>query len=103
MPGGAYLAGIDTLGVDLTYVLTGRRERLEEADADLLELWRSASATARAAAVTALTGARRPSATATPGTVFNDATIGQQFSGDVDLRGQKLVVKAPKGTPKAAG
>jgi hypothetical protein len=35
-------------------------------------------------------------------TSFENTSIGQQISGDVDLRGQKIVVKAPKGSKKAA-
>ena len=43
LPGGAYFVAADELGVDVTYVLVGRRERLAEADADLLDAWRSGS------------------------------------------------------------
>lgn len=100
VPGGAYFAAADELGMDVTYVLVGRRDRLTEADADLLDSWRNASATARAAALAAL-GAISPAVTAAaPRTTFENTSIGQQISGDVDLRGQKIVVKAPKGSKK---
>ncbi|HFJ9553613.1 TPA: helix-turn-helix domain-containing protein [Stenotrophomonas maltophilia] len=102
LPGGAYFVAADELGVDVTYVLVGRRERLAEADADLLDAWRNASASARAAVMVALRGVVTPAATtAAPRTSFKNASIGQQISGDVDLRGQKIVVKAPKGSKKA--
>ena len=101
VPGGAYFAAADELGMDVTYVLVGRRDRLTEADADLLDSWRNASAPARAAALAAL-GAISPAVTAAPRTTFENTSIGQQISGDVDLRGQKIVVKAPKGSKKAA-
>jgi len=95
----AYLALAHDLGIDVAYVLVGKRERLATADAELLDAWRAAPAPARAAAMTALTGAVSHASTlgAAPRTQFNDTTIGQQFSGDVDLSGQKLVVKGGGG------
>lgn len=99
LPGGAYFVEADRLDVDVAYVLVGRRDRLSEADADLLDAWGSASPSARVAAMTALTGSA-PSAVLR--TVFQNATIGQQVSGDADLRGQKVVVKAPKASKKAS-
>ncbi|MEL5916722.1 XRE family transcriptional regulator [Stenotrophomonas maltophilia] len=101
LPGGAYFVAADELGVDVTYVLVGRRERLAEADADLLDAWRKASASARAAVMAALRGVTPAATTAGPRTSFENTSIGQQISGDVDLRGQKIVVKAPKGSKKA--
>ena len=102
LPGGAYFVAADELGVDVTYVLVGRRERLAEADADLLDAWRTASPSARAAVMAALRGVVPASTESAPRTTFENASIGQQISGDVDLRGQKVVVKAPKGSKKAA-
>jgi len=101
VPGGAYFAAADELGMDVTYVLVGRRDRLTEADADLLDTWRNASAPARAAALAALGGISPAATAAAPRTTFENTSIGQQISGDVDLRGQKIVVKAPKGSKKA--
>ncbi|MCU1064324.1 XRE family transcriptional regulator [Stenotrophomonas maltophilia] len=101
LPGGAYFVSADELGVDVTYVLVGRRDRLAEADADLLNAWRNASASARSAVMAALCGVT-PAAAAAPRTSFENTSIGQQISGDVDLRGQKVVVKSPKGSKKAA-
>jgi len=101
VPGGAYFAAADELGMDVTYVLVGRRDRLTEADADLLDTWRNASAPARAAALVALGGISRAVTVPAPRTTFENTSIGQQISGDVDLRGQKIVVKAPKGSKKA--
>jgi len=101
LPGGAYFAAADELGMDTVYVLVGRRERLSPADADLLDAWRAAAPAARAAAIATLSGAVPHATTLAPKTQFNDATIGQQFSGDVDLRNQALVVK-PSGTKKKA-
>lgn len=101
VPGGAYFAAADELGMDVTYVLVGRRDRLTEADADLLDTWRNASAPARAAALAALGGISPAAKAAAPRTTFENTSIGQQISGDVDLRGQKVVVKAPKGSKKA--
>ncbi|HGM5959009.1 TPA: helix-turn-helix domain-containing protein [Stenotrophomonas maltophilia] len=101
VPGGAYFAAADELGMDVTYVLVGRRDRLTEADADLLDTWRNASAPARAAALVALGGISPAVAAPAPRTTFENTSIGQQISGDVDLRGQKIVVKAPKGSKKA--
>lgn len=91
----AYLALAYDLGIDVAYVLVGKHERLAPADAELLDAWRAAPAPARAAAMTALTGgvSHASSLGAAPRTQFNDTSIGQQFSGDVDLRNQKLVVK----------
>ncbi|WP_235643073.1 helix-turn-helix domain-containing protein [Stenotrophomonas maltophilia] len=102
LPGGAYFVAADELGVDVTYVLVGRRERLAEADADLLDAWRTASPSARAAVMAALRGVTPAATTAAPRTSFENTSIGQQISGDVDLRGQKVVVKAPRGFKKAA-
>lgn len=98
----AYLTAAYELGVDVVYLLTGTRERLAEADAALLDAWRSASPSARAAVMAALRGVAPASATSAPRTSFENTSIGQQISGDVDLRGQKIVVKAPKGSKKAA-
>jgi len=100
----AYLALAHDLGIDVAYVLIGKRERLAPGDAELLDAWRAAPAPARAAAMTALTGDvshASPLATA-PRTQFNDTTIGQQFSGDVDLRNQKLTVNSRGATKKPA-
>ncbi|WP_285310332.1 XRE family transcriptional regulator [Stenotrophomonas maltophilia group sp. Smal32] len=99
LPGGAYFVAADELGVDVTYVLVGRRDRLAEADADLLDAWRKASPSARAAALAAL-GSNAPAVATAPRTSFENTSIGQQISGDVDLRGQKVVVKASKGSKK---
>lgn len=52
----AYLTAAYELGVDVVYLLTGTRERLAAADADLLDAWRSASPSARAAVMAALRG-----------------------------------------------
>ena len=100
LPGGAYFVAADELGLDVTYVLVGRRDRLAEADADLLDAWRSASASARAAVMAALRGVTAATPTATPRTSFENTSIAQQISGDVDLRGQKVVVRAPKASKK---
>jgi len=91
----AYLALAHELGIDVAYVLVGKHERLAPADSELLDAWRAAPAPARAAAMMALTGSVSHASTldAVPRTQFNDISIGQQFSGDVDLRVQKLVVK----------
>jgi transcriptional regulator with XRE-family HTH domain len=97
----AYLTAAYELGVDVVYLLTGTRERLSESDTDLLNAWRNASASARAAVMAALCGVT-PAAAAAPRTSFENTSIGQQISGDVDLRGQKIVVKAPKGSKKTA-
>lgn len=88
------------LGADIVYVLTGNRERLAEPDAELLDAWRTASPSARAAVMAALRGVKPPPTAAAPRTSFENTSIGQQISGDVDLRGQKIVVKAPKATKK---
>ncbi len=97
----AYLTAAYELGVDVVYLLTGTRERLSESDTDLLNAWRNASASARAAVMAALCGVT-PAAAAAPRTSFENTSIGQQISGDVDLRCQKIVVKAPKGSKKTA-
>ncbi|MGS7840043.1 XRE family transcriptional regulator, partial [Stenotrophomonas maltophilia] len=59
-------------------------------------------ASSRAAVMAALRGVTPAATTAAPRTSFENTSIGQQISGDVDLRGQKVVVKAPKGSKKAA-
>ncbi|HFF6188389.1 TPA: helix-turn-helix domain-containing protein [Stenotrophomonas maltophilia] len=97
----AYLTAAYELGVDVVYLLTGTRERLSKSDTDLLNAWRNASASARSAVMAALCGVT-PAATAAPRTSFENTSIGQQISGDVDLRGQKIVVKVPKGSKKTA-
>lgn len=98
----AYLAAAHELGADVAYLLTGKRERLSPEDRELLDTWRAAKPAARAAAIASLakSAAQGSAAAAAPRTQFNDATIGQQFSGDVDLRGQKIVVKPAKGSKK---
>lgn len=98
-----YLALAHDLGIDVAYVLIGKRERLAPADAELLDAWRAAPAPARAAAMTALTGgvSRVTTLGAAPRTQFNNSTIGQQFSGDVDLTGQNVHVKAGKAVKKS--
>lgn len=99
-----YLAAAHELGADVTYLLTGKRERLSPEDSELLATWRAARPAARAAAIATLTGSatRSSTAMAAPKTQFNDANIGQQISGDVDLRGQKVVVRARKAQKKSA-
>ncbi|HGM5448253.1 TPA: helix-turn-helix domain-containing protein [Stenotrophomonas maltophilia] len=99
LPGGAYFVAADELGMDVVYVLVGRRDRLSESDTDLLDAWRNASVSARAAALAAL-GGNAPATAAAPRTSFENTSIGQQISGDVDLRGQKIVVKPPKASKK---
>ncbi|HHA2409297.1 TPA: helix-turn-helix domain-containing protein [Stenotrophomonas maltophilia] len=96
----AYLAAAHELGADVAYVLSGTRERLSEADAELLSAWRNATASARSAVMAALRGVAPAATAAAPRTSFENTSIGQQISGDVDLRGQKIVVKAPKGSKK---
>lgn len=96
LPGGSYLVEADGLGVDVIYVLTGRRESLSDSDTQLIEAWREASPSARDEAL----GVLRGTSTSAPRTVFHGASIGQQISGDVDLRGQKVVVAGPKATKK---
>lgn len=98
LPGGSYLVEADRIGVDVMFVLTGRREGLSESDIEALEAWRGASASARADALAVLSGAR----VGATQTVFHGANIGQQISGDVDLRGQKVVVAGAK-AKKGAG
>lgn len=99
LPGGAYIVEADNLGLDVAYLLVGRRERVSEADAELLDTWRKATPKARVAALAALTGTGE-SAAAAPRTNFPNATIGQQISGDVDLRAQRIVVKPAKAPKK---
>jgi len=99
LPGGAYLVEAAKLGVDMGYLLGGRREQISEADAEILDMWRNATPKARIAATVALFG-KGPSADAAARTSFPGATIGQQLSGDVDLRGQKIVVKPAKAQKK---
>jgi len=99
-PGGAYFLAADELGVDVMYVMTGRHERLAPPDIELLDAWRQASVPARAAAMAALTGGAPHASELAPRTSFTNSSIGQQISGDVDLRGQKITVKAPKGSQK---
>ncbi|MBT2767621.1 XRE family transcriptional regulator [Stenotrophomonas sp. ISL-67] len=101
LPGGAYLVEAEKLGVDMGYLIGGRRERVSEADAELLEMWRDATPHARIAAMNALIGNAQDAGGASR-TSFSNATIGQQLSGDVDLRAQKIVVKPPKATKKPA-
>lgn len=99
LPGGAYFVEADNLGVDVVYLLVGRRERVSYADADVLEMWRKATPQARLAAMTILSGRDQEGGPA-PRTNFSNATIGQQLSGDVDLRAQKIVVKPAKAPKK---
>lgn len=99
LPGGAYFVEADALGVDIGYLLVGRRDRVSDVDAQVLEMWRNATPQARLAAMATLSG-RAQDTGATSRTSFSDATIGQQFSGDVDLRGQKIVVKPAKARKK---
>ena len=99
LPGGAYFVEADALGADVGYLLVGRRDRVSDADAEVLEMWRNATPKARIAATVALFG-KGPSADAAARTSFPNATIGQQLSGDVDLRGQKIVVKPAKAPKK---
>lgn len=100
LPGGAYFVAVDELGMDVTYVLVGRRDCLAEGDADLLDAWRAASPSARAAVMAALRGVTPATTAAAPRTSFENTSIGQQISGDVDLRGQKIVVKPAKASKK---
>jgi len=101
VPNGAYFAAAYKLGADVSYLLVGARERLSAPDAELLDAWRFASAPARTAAMTALVGGTSHAAELALLAEFNDATMGQQFSGDVDLRGQWVIVKTP-GREKAS-
>lgn len=62
LPDAAYLAAVAGLGVDVRYVITGRRDyspppTLSSEERTLLELWRAASHDTRKAAMGALVGA----------------------------------------------
>lgn len=102
VPGGSYFIAADELGVDVSYVLAGRRSQLDEADTELLDAWRKASLSARAAAMNLLSGAEPRVSEKAPRTSFTNTSIGQQISGDVDLRNQKVTVKAPRAARKTA-
>jgi len=99
LPGGAYFVEADKLGLDVTYLLVGRRERVGDDEAEMLETWRKASPKSRVAALVALCG-KGAAAEPSPRTSFPNATIGQQISGDVDLRAQRIVVKPAKAPKK---
>ncbi len=102
VPGGTYFIAADELGVDVTYVLAGRRSRLDDADTELLDAWRGASLSARVAAMNLLSGTEPRASEKAPRTSFTNTSIGQQISGDVDLRNQKITVKAPKPARRTA-
>lgn len=102
VPNGTYFIAADEIGVDVTYVLVGRRSLLDEADTELLDAWRGASLSARAAAMNLLSGTQSRVSEKAPRTSFTNVSIGQQISGDVDLRNQKISVKAPKPARKTA-
>lgn len=96
LPGGAYLIAADALGMDVRYVLTGRRGILPPDEMQLVEAWRQAGQAARNSVAATLSVQAMSNNAPAPRTQFVNASIGQVNNADaVDLRGQKIVVKGP--------
>jgi transcriptional regulator with XRE-family HTH domain len=87
VPGGGYLAAAAELGIDVNYVLTGRRlNELEPVEARVLSAFRAASDEVQRIVLAALGAADRVPSTSAR-TVFQKAEIGQQISGDLHQKG----------------
>lgn len=92
MPDADYLTLVAGAGIDVLYVLTGRRDtsELSADEANLVERYREAPEAIRAAALAALAAGTAPAKYQQD---FRGASIGQQVSGDVsgpftiDMRG----------------
>ncbi|WP_028206599.1 XRE family transcriptional regulator [Paraburkholderia nodosa] len=82
VPDAAYLASIETAGVDVLYIVTGRRNTsdLSADESDLVRRYRDAPEAVRAAALGALAAGTVPSKFQQD---FRGANVGQQVSGDV--------------------
>lgn len=91
-PGGAYLAAAAALGIDVNYVLTGKRagQMNNPQDALLLAAFRTASPEIKRVVMAAL-GAADKAPTAGANTVFQNANIGEQYSGNVEKRGKTVI------------
>lgn len=97
--GGGYLAAAAELGIDVNYVLTGRRQgELDMEEARLLAAYRIASDEAKRIVLAAL-GAGDRAVAAAPRTDLKGANIGQQVTGDVTMHGTQFHVggKGKKG------
>lgn len=93
-PDSAYIEAIASIGVDVLYVVTGRREAgaLSAEDSTLLELFHNATGAGRAAAVAALT-TKEAAANSKFQMNFSGATIGSQtmVDGGVKIKSRKVV------------
>lgn len=90
-PGGAYLAAAAAVGIDVNYVLTGKRTgQMDPQDALLLAAFRNASPEIRRVVMAAL-GAADKAPAAGASTVFQHANIGEQYSGNVEKRGNTVI------------
>lgn len=101
LPDAGYLASIEGAGVDVLYVVTGRRNTstLSIDEANLVKRYREAPEAVRVAAIAALAAGASP---AKYQQNFTGANIGQQVSGDVtgpftiDMRGSSKGGEARK-------
>lgn len=95
LPGGAYLIAADGLGIDVAYVLTGRRSTLAPDETVLLAAYRAAAAPARSTALAALAANTGPAAA--PRNVFTENEIGQVYTGEVTIEGDAIgQLKSPR-------
>lgn len=91
-PDANYWAAADDIGVDVLYVLTGRREvsDLSQDETDLVRRYRDAPDAVKAAVIAALTAGAAPSSSKYQMN-FGGATIGNQNVGDVNIKSRKVV------------
>lgn len=91
-PDANYWAAADDIGVDVLYVLTGRREvsDLSQDETDLVRRYRDAPDAVKAAVIAALTAVAAPSSSKYQMN-FGGATIGNQNVGDVNIKSRKVV------------
>lgn len=87
-----YWAAVADIGVDVLYVITGRRDVTEMSadEQDLVRRYRDAPDVVKAAAIAALTAGAAPSSSKYQMN-FGGATIGNQTVGDVKIKSRKVV------------
>ena len=97
VPGGGYLAAAAELGIDVNYVLTGRRVgEMDPLEAQVIAGFRKASDDVKRVVLLALGAPSSPAGGAQ--TVFQKANINQQVSGNLTVQGgQTLNVGGRRG------
>lgn len=105
LPDVRYLAGISSVGVDLLYLVLGKRtplthESLSEAEEALVRLWRGADAAKQAALETLLAAFAAPAAPKQTAGARSIQIAGALGAGSILSTGDNLAKRQPKAAAK---